>query len=232
MEEVAEEWKEHLLNDPELRARQFQRALPYSGRDTERLVLKARELLVEDIKGELGEKLAKKVANTLVAKHAVEFFRGKNTEKEEILREAFHTERGSLAAMLSRAKLRNRRITMDDVRAWRRENVNVEKRPKKYNSWVGNRAKEEYQVDLFFEDLKERAARGALGRGGGGRGAEAKDEAQPRDGEAQGGDQRRAPGGGHLQQAPRRGPHPQQDHSRPYRAPWSKPSRRWVGNRG
>ena len=40
--------------------------------------------------------------------------------------------------MLSRAKLRNRRITMDDVRAWRRENVNVEKRPKKYNSWVGN----------------------------------------------------------------------------------------------
>ena len=74
MEEVAEEWKEHLLNDPELRARQFQRALPYSGRDTERLVLKARELLVEDIEGELGEKLAKKVANTLVAKQAVEFF--------------------------------------------------------------------------------------------------------------------------------------------------------------
>ena len=158
MEEVAEEWKEHLLNDPELRARQFERALPYSGRDTERLVLKARELLVEEIKGELGEKLAKKVANTLVAKHAVEFFRGKNTDKEEILREAFHTERGSLAAMLSRAKLRNRRITMDDVRAWRRENVNVEKRPKKFNSWVGNRAKEEYQVDLFFfEDLKPRA---------------------------------------------------------------------------
>jgi len=158
MEEVAEEWKEHLQNDPELRARQFQRALPYSGRDTERLVLKARELLVEDIKGELGEKLAKKVANALVAKHAVEFFRGKNTEKEDILREAFHTERGSLAGMLSRAKLRNRRITMDDVRAWRRENVNVEKRPKKFNSWVGNRAKEEYQVDLFFfEDLKERA---------------------------------------------------------------------------
>ena len=30
--------------------------------------------------------------------------------------------------------------------------------PKKYNSWVGNKAKEEYQVDLFFfEDLKERA---------------------------------------------------------------------------
>ena len=68
MEEVAEEWKEQLLNDPEIRAIQFERALPYSGRDTERLVLKARELLVEEIKGELGEKLAKKVANTLVCK--------------------------------------------------------------------------------------------------------------------------------------------------------------------
>ena len=75
MEDVAEEWKEHLLNDPELRARQFERALPYSGRDTERLVLKARKLLVEEIQGTMGEKLAKKVANTLVAKHAVEFFR-------------------------------------------------------------------------------------------------------------------------------------------------------------
>ena len=48
MEEVAKEWKEHLLNDPELRARQFARALPYSGRDTERRVLKAWKLLVQD----------------------------------------------------------------------------------------------------------------------------------------------------------------------------------------
>ena len=65
MEDVAEEWKEHLLNDPELRAWQFERALPYSGRDTERLVLKARELLVQEIQGAMGEMLAKKVANTL-----------------------------------------------------------------------------------------------------------------------------------------------------------------------
>ena len=83
--------------------------------------MKAQELLVQEVQGTMGEKLAKKVANTLVAKHAVEFFRDKNTQKEDILREAFHTERGSLAAMLSRAKLRNKRITMDDVRAWRRE---------------------------------------------------------------------------------------------------------------
>ena len=60
MEDVAEEWKEHLLNDPELRARQFERALPYSGRDTERLVLKARELLVEEIKGSWARSLPRR----------------------------------------------------------------------------------------------------------------------------------------------------------------------------
>ena len=121
MEDVAEQWKERLLNDPELRARQFERALPYSGRDAERLGLKARELLVQEIQSVMGEKLAKKVANTLVARHAAGFFRGKNAQnvldKEEILREAFHTERGSLAAMLSKAKLRDRSITMNDVRS-------------------------------------------------------------------------------------------------------------------
>ena len=32
----------------------------------------------------------------------------------------------------------------------------MERRPSKFNAWVGNEAREEYQADLFFEDLKER----------------------------------------------------------------------------
>ena len=37
------------------------------------------------------------------------------------------------------------------------QHLNVEKRPTKPNSWVGNYAKEEYQADLlFFDDLKEK----------------------------------------------------------------------------
>ena len=44
-----------------------------------------------------------------------------------------------------------------DVQKWRVENYNLEKRPRKFNSWVANRAKEEYQADLFFfDDLKQR----------------------------------------------------------------------------
>ena len=41
---------------------------------------------------------------------------------------------------------------MEDVKRWRIENKNLEKRPRKFNSWVANRANEEYQADLFFFD--------------------------------------------------------------------------------
>ena len=46
---------------------------------------------------------------------------------------------------------------MEDVKTWRVENKNLEKRPRKFNSWVANRAAEEYQADLFFfDDLRQR----------------------------------------------------------------------------
>ena len=46
---------------------------------------------------------------------------------------------------------------MEDVRRWRVENRNMEKRPRRFNSWVANRAAEEYQADLFFfDDLRQR----------------------------------------------------------------------------
>jgi hypothetical protein len=50
---------------------------------------------------------------------------------------------------------------MDDVRKWRLENTNKEKKTDKkaFNSWVANKRKEEYQVDLFFfQDLKKKLA--------------------------------------------------------------------------
>ncbi|MFM7980556.1 MAG: hypothetical protein ACKPKO_14685, partial [Candidatus Fonsibacter sp.] len=46
---------------------------------------------------------------------------------------------------------------MDDVKKWRIENYNLEKRPRKFNSWVANRSFEEFQADLFFfDDLRQR----------------------------------------------------------------------------
>ena len=46
---------------------------------------------------------------------------------------------------------------MDDIKKWRIENYNLEKRPRKFNSWVANRPFEEFQADLFFfDDLRQR----------------------------------------------------------------------------
>ena len=46
---------------------------------------------------------------------------------------------------------------MADVKKWRIENYNLEKRPRKFNSWVANRPFEEFQADLFFfDDLRQR----------------------------------------------------------------------------
>jgi hypothetical protein len=82
--------------------------------------------------------------------------------KEEIIKEAFEGSRGSLAATLKRARiLTSQKITMDDVKKWRLENTNKEKKTDKkaFNSWVANKRKEEYQVDLFFfQDLKKKQA--------------------------------------------------------------------------
>ena len=82
--------------------------------------------------------------------------------KEEIIKEAFELSRGSLAATLKRARLlTSTKITMDDVKKWRLENTNKEKKTDKkaFNSWVANTRKEEYQVDLFFfQDLKKKLA--------------------------------------------------------------------------
>ena len=55
------------------------------------------------------------------------------------------------------ARLYDPSVTMEDIKQWRVENFNLEKRPRKFNSWVPNRAAEEYQADLFFfDDLRQR----------------------------------------------------------------------------
>ena len=69
---------------------------------------------------------------------------------------------GSLTATLKRARLlTDKKITVEDVKKWRLESNNSEKRTnrKSYNSWVANKAHDEYRVDLFyFQDLKKKQA--------------------------------------------------------------------------
>ena len=125
---------------------------------------------------DMGFILAEEVANTVTKEQVIEWLRSRKEKRDtairdaewqkkdesEIIKEAFEVSRGSLSATLKRARLlTDKKITMDDVRKWRLENANKEKKTNRkfYNSWVGNKAKDEYQVDLFFfQDLKKKQA--------------------------------------------------------------------------
>ena len=66
-------------------------------------------------------------------------------------------EKWRLEPALKRARLHDRTVKMADIKKWRVENYNLEKRPQKFNSWVANRPFEEFQADLFFlDDLRQR----------------------------------------------------------------------------
>jgi len=77
--------------------------------------------------------------------------------KQAIIDAALKEEKWRLTPALRRAQRDDRSVTMEDVKKWRIENYNLEKRPRKFNSWVANRAFEEFQADLFFfDDLRQR----------------------------------------------------------------------------
>ena len=77
--------------------------------------------------------------------------------KQAIIDAALKKEKWRLERALKRARLHDRSVTMADVKKWRIENYNLEKRPRKFNSWVANRPFEEFQADLFFfDDLRQR----------------------------------------------------------------------------
>ena len=66
-------------------------------------------------------------------------------------------EKWRLGPTLKRARLKDKTVKIEDIKQWRVENYNLEKRPRKFTSWAANRPKEEYQANLFFfDDLKQR----------------------------------------------------------------------------
>ena len=77
--------------------------------------------------------------------------------QQAIIDAALKDDKWRLEPALKRARLHGPSVAMEDINKWRVENFNLEKRPRKFNSWVANRAAEEYQADLFFfDDLRRR----------------------------------------------------------------------------
>ena len=155
------------------------RHAPKTGNDVhervERMLTMVRRIIGNAFKDELGLLLSKEVAATVTKEQVIEWLKehqrklkeAKDAEewaslnKDDIIEIAFNSTRGSLAATLKRAQLLRKGIKMEDVKRWRLEHQNKEKKTnrKSYNSWVANKKQDEYQVDLFFfMDLKKKQA--------------------------------------------------------------------------
>jgi hypothetical protein len=70
---------------------------------------------------------------------------------------------GSMQATLKDAKAKDKTITLNDVKAWFKSNVEQKRNLKGYNSFVVDGPFEEFQVDpCFFGDLKDKEYKGGL----------------------------------------------------------------------
>ncbi|MFM7984313.1 MAG: hypothetical protein ACKPKO_33815, partial [Candidatus Fonsibacter sp.] len=84
--------------------------------------------------------------------------------RQSIIDAALREEKWRLETALNRARLYDPEVTMEDVKRWRIANYNLEKRPWKFNSWVGNRPLEEFQADLFFFDDRRQQEKAPKGK--------------------------------------------------------------------
>ncbi len=152
--------------------------------DVDALLEKTRSQVEQITKNKVGESAAKTIANALTVRHIVEYIihiiqqEEDNAQQQEEARQdppqesrdtarlnrqaiidaAVKEEKWRLEPALKRAWLYDPKVTMEDVKRWHIENYNLEKRPRKFNSWVANRPFEEFQADLFFfDDLRQRA---------------------------------------------------------------------------
>ena len=70
---------------------------------------------------------------------------------------------GSMQATLKDARAKDKTITLNDVKAWFKSNVEQKRNLKGYNSFVVDGPFEEFQVDpCFFGDLKDKEYKGGL----------------------------------------------------------------------
>ena len=125
------------------------------------VLAKTQQLIRDEASKLVGDRLANMLANWMSLEHIKEYktkLKQEHTMRRQAVMDASLKEvKWRLGPALKEAQKHDRTIKMEDIQKWRRENYNLEKRPRKFNSWVANRAKEEYQADLFFfDDLKQR----------------------------------------------------------------------------
>ena len=84
--------------------------------------------------------------------------------KSKIMSDVYYDLGGfnSAKEQLNDARLNDKSITMDDIKEWRKENIEETKQLKGYNSFVAEKPYEEFQMDLAFFDMDDDKYIGAL----------------------------------------------------------------------
>ena len=78
--------------------------------------------------------------------------------KDEIIEKCYYDEAGysSIKETLKDAKVYDKSITYDDVKNWKAANIETKRQLKGFNSFIADKAYQEFQIDImFFADLKE-----------------------------------------------------------------------------
>jgi hypothetical protein len=79
------------------------------------------------------------------------------SSKDEIISKIYYDEAGygSIKQTYTEAKQKDKSITLDDVKKWMHKALEQKKQLRGYNSFVAQRPKQEYQMDLFFISKKD-----------------------------------------------------------------------------
>ena len=86
-------------------------------------------------------------------------------DKNSVIKKIYYDPAGfgSMQATLKDARAKDKTITLNDVKAWFKSNVEQKRNLKGYNSFVVDGPFEEFQVDpCFFGDLKDKECKGGL----------------------------------------------------------------------
>ena len=79
------------------------------------------------------------------------------SSKDDIIAKIYYDEAGygSIKQTYNEARQKDKSITLDDVKKWMHKAVEQKKQLRGYNSFVAQRPKQEYQMDLFFISKKD-----------------------------------------------------------------------------
>jgi len=86
-------------------------------------------------------------------------------DKDAIIEKIYYDEAGysSIKETWNDAKKIDPSITYDDVKRWKENNIETKRQLKGYNSFIADKAYQEFQIDImFFSDLKDSFAGGLL----------------------------------------------------------------------